>query len=121
MSNLTYDELMRPTDKPLVWLYGEVKTPPFSPAARLETGFLLRRLPRGETLSLPHARPMPAIGPHCHELRINDTTGTWRIIYRIDSDAIVIVEVFEKKTPQTPRRVIELCQQRLHRYDTLSN
>lgn len=121
MSNLTYAKIMRPTDKPLVWLHGEVKTPPFSPAARLEAGFLLRRLQRGETLLLPHSRPMPAIGPHCHELRINDTTGTWRIIYRIDSDAIVIVEVFEKKTPQTPRRVIEQCQQRLRRYDTLSN
>jgi len=33
-----------PKDKPLVWLYGEVKTPPFSRAARIEAGFLLRRL-----------------------------------------------------------------------------
>jgi phage-related protein len=121
MSILTYAEIMSPTDKPLVWLRGEVKTPPFSPAARLEAGFLLRKLQHGETLSLPHSRPMPSIGLHCHELRINDTTGTWRIIYRIDSDTIVIVEVFEKKTPQTPRRVIELCQQRLRQYDTLSN
>ena len=120
MSDMTYAESMSPTDKPLVWLHGEVKTPPFSPAARLEAGFLLRKLQRGEALSLPHSRPMPSIGPHCHELRINDTTGTWRIIYRIDPDAIVIVEVFEKKTPRTPRRVIELCQQRLRRYDTLS-
>jgi phage-related protein len=113
-------EIMRPADKPLVWLHGEVKTLPFSPAARLEAGFLLRKLQRGEALALPHSRPMPSIGPHCHELRINDTTGTWRIIYRIDPDAIVIAEVFEKKTPQTPRRVIELCQQRLRRYDMFS-
>jgi len=27
-------------DKPLVWLHGEVKTPPFSKSARLEAGFL---------------------------------------------------------------------------------
>ena len=48
-------------------------------------------------------------------------TGTWRIIDRIDPDAIVTVEVFEKKkTLQTPRRVIELCQQRLRRCDALS-
>jgi phage-related protein len=120
MSNVTYGERMRPLDKPLVWLSGEVKTPPLSPAARLEAGFLLRKLQRGETLSLPHFRPMPSIGTHCHELRINDTTGTWRIIYRIDPDAIIIAEVFEKKTPQTPRRVIERCQQRLRRYDMLS-
>jgi phage-related protein len=120
MSNSTYSEIMGLTDKPLVWLHGEVKTPPFSPAARLEAGFLLWKVQRGETPSLPHARPMPSIGPHCHELWINDTTGTWRIIYRIDPDAIIIVEVFKKKTPQAPRRVIELCQQRLRRYDMLS-
>ncbi len=82
---------------------------------------MLRKRQRGETLSLPHSRPMPSIRPHCHELRINDLTGTWRIIYRIDQDAIVMVEVFEKKTPRTPRRGLELCQQRLRRYDTLSN
>lgn len=35
---------MAPADKPLVWLHGEVKSPPFSPAARLEAGVLLRRL-----------------------------------------------------------------------------
>ena len=27
--------------KPLIWLHDEVKTPPFSLAARLEAGFLL--------------------------------------------------------------------------------
>jgi hypothetical protein len=46
-------------DKPLVWLKGEVKTPPFSNQARLEAGLLLRRLQQGQGLSLPHSRPMP--------------------------------------------------------------
>ncbi len=104
-------------DKPLVWLHGQVKTPPFSKAGRLEAGFLLRRLQLGEVLSMPHSRPMPSIGPHCHELRINDRNGTWRIIYRIDDDAIVILEVFQKQTNQTPRQVIDVCKQRLAEYD----
>jgi phage-related protein len=81
-------------DKPLVWLHGEVKTPPFSQEARLEAGFLLRRLQQGENLELPHSRPIPSIAVHCHELRIRDVDKNWRIIYRIDDDAIVIVEVF---------------------------
>ncbi|BAS59770.1 hypothetical protein NIES2135_06950 [Leptolyngbya boryana NIES-2135] len=34
-------------DKPLVWLRGEIKTSPFSQEARLEAGFLLRRLQQG--------------------------------------------------------------------------
>ena len=96
---------MNATDKPLVWLHGEVRTPPFSPRARLEAGFLLRRLQRGELLGMPHSRPMAAVGPRCHELRIKDAGITWRIIYRTDPDAIVIVEVFSKKTPRTPEAV----------------
>jgi phage-related protein len=104
-------------DKPLVWLHGEVKTPPFSSAARMETGFLLRRLQQGELLGLPHSRPMPSVGPRCHELRINDSKVTWRIVYRIDSDAIVILEVFRKSTAKTPMQVIEVCKRRLRMYD----
>jgi phage-related protein len=96
-------------DKPLVWLHGEVKTPPFSKEARVEAGVLLRRLQRGETLSLPVSRPMPTIGRRCHELRIQDAQVTWRIVYRLDSDAIVILEVFVKKTSATPKMIVESC------------
>ena len=104
-------------DKPLVWLHGEVKTPPFSQAARIEAGFLLRRLQEGENLGLPHSRPMPSIGPRCHELRINDQRVTWRIVYRVDLDAIVILEVFKKSTTKTPLPVIDMCKRRLRMYD----
>ncbi len=106
-----------PTDKPLVWLHGEVKTPPWSLEARREAGFLLRRLQLGDKLSLPSSRPMPSIGPAVHELRIKDAGAEWRIIYRLDSDAIVIAEVFHKKTQATPHATIETCKRRLRRYD----
>ena len=109
---------MNANDKPLIWLHGEIKSPPFSRTARLEAGFLLRKLQRGDTLPMPHSRPMPSIGPQCHELRVNDMDKTWRIVYRIDPDAIVICVVFEKKTPKTPKNIINICQQRLQRYDT---
>jgi len=108
---------MNPRDRPLIWLHGEVKTPPFSAAARIEAGVLLRRLQRGETLPMPHSRPMPVIGPRCHELRINDTDGTWRIIYRLDQDAVIIGEVFRKKTSTTPDPVIATCKRRFEAYD----
>lgn len=90
--------MRRSADKPLAWLHGEVRTPPLSAGGRLEAGLLLRRLQRGESLGLPQSRPMPAIGRRCHELRIVDADATWRIVYRIDADAIVVVEVFAKKT-----------------------
>ncbi len=118
MSNPTYYvERMSPKDKPLVWLHGEVKTPPFGHAARVEAGYLLRELQRGTALSLPHSRPMPQVGARCHELRIVDEGVTWRILYRTDPDAIVIVEVFAKKTPQTPKSVLNAARRRLREYD----
>jgi len=107
--------------KPLVWLKGEVKTPPFSAEARIEAGYLLRLVQRGDTLGLPHGRPMPAIGVRCHELRVNDAAGTFRILYRADPDAVVILEVFSKKTQQTPKAVIESCKRRLRDYDRLTS
>ena len=112
---------MSQDDKPLVWLKGEVKTPPFTQQARIEAGVLLRRLQQGLKLSLPHSRPMPSIGKRCHELRIPDQDQTWRIIYRTDADAIIIAEVFQKKTPQTPKRVLENCKRRLRAYDKLTS
>jgi phage-related protein len=108
---------MAADDKPLVWLRGEIKTPPFTFEARIEAGVLLRRLQRGDNLVLPHSRPMPTIGPRCHELRIQDQSKSWRILYRIDADAIVILEVFRKTTQQTPLRVIEDSRRRLRNYD----
>jgi phage-related protein len=108
---------MSQTDKPLAWLHGEVKTPPFSEEARLEAGFLLRRLQKGESLEMPQSRPMPSIGPRCHELRITDESVKWRIVYRTDLDAVIIAEVFRKKTRTTPKNVIDVCKDRLRRYD----
>jgi phage-related protein len=108
---------MESSDKPLVWLHGEVKSPPFSAAARLEVGYLLRLLQRGKSIGLPHSRPMPSVGANCHELRIVDAAATWRIMYKITSDAIVILDVFSKKTPSTPQGVLDVCRKRLRQYE----
>jgi phage-related protein len=107
------------SDKPLVWLHGEIKTPPFSANGRLEAGQLLRRLQRGELLGMPHARPMPVIGRRCHELRIQDREQTWRIVYRLDADAVVIAAVFSKKTQKTPADIIATSRRRLRAYDDI--
>lgn len=60
---------------------------------------------------------MPAIGRRVQELRIPDADRTWRIVYRLDADAIVIGEVFAKKTTQTPQSVIDTCKRRFRIYD----
>ena len=101
--------------KPLVWIHGQVKSPPFSAEARLP-GYLLRMLQEGERLGMPDSRPMPAIGSNCHELRILDGQLTWRIVYGLASDAVVILEVFEKKTRATPRSVLDIAKRRWMQY-----
>jgi phage-related protein len=106
-------------DKPLVWLRGEVMAPPFSPAARIEAGVLLRQLQVGASLGLPHSRPMSGIGTRCHDLRIVAEGATWRLL-GLDGDVVVTVDVFSKKTRQAPGQVIVDCRRRLRPYDELT-
>ena len=106
-----------PTRKPLAWLSGEIKTPSFSEEARVEAGTLLRRLQEGELLGMPHSRPMPSIGPRCHELRVRDRNRIWRVVYRLDPDVIVIAAVFSKTTAKTTKHDIDNCKQQLAVYD----
>jgi phage-related protein len=106
-----------PSDKPLVWLHGEIKTPPFSEGARIEAGYLVRLLQKGHGLAMPHSRPMPVVGTRCHELRVRDAEVDWRIVYRADADAVVILTVFRKTTRATPKPVIDACIRRLKEYD----
>jgi phage-related protein len=119
ISRMIYFGVMTDEEKPVGWLHGEIKTPPFSSEARIEAGTLLGRLQQGENIGLPHSRPMPSIGPRCHELRIKDEKMEWRIIYRIDPDAILVVEVVSKKTRTTPQAVIKTCRKRLRQYDAI--
>lgn len=105
------------TEKDLVWLSGEVKTPPFTPEGRQEAGILLRSLQNGVQLSMPQSEPLPIVGPRCGALRVRDADHSWRIMYRVDSDAILILEVYSKKTPKIPNEVIDRCQRRLRQYD----
>ena len=110
--------MILPPDKPLVILHGEIRTPPMSNAARRVIGFQLRRLQQGETLGMPVSRPMPAIEANCHELRIRDAERNveWRLVYCVAPDAILVLEVFEKKTQATPEAVKRVCRERLRRY-----
>jgi phage-related protein len=109
-----------PKDKPLSWLHGQLKTPPFSKTARIETGFLLRRLQQGEKLTMPQSRPMSSIAASRHELRVNDEGRTWRLMYCLDPDAILILVVFAKKAEKTPDEIFRICRKRLRDYNDAS-
>jgi phage-related protein len=103
--------------KPLIFLEGAIKTPPFTADGREEAGTRLREIQEGDSLGMPISRPMPSIGARVHELRIRDEGHNWRIIYRIDPAVILVVAVFAKTTRATPGPVIDQCKARLKRYD----
>jgi phage-related protein len=108
------------TERPLVWLHGEIKTPPFSPEARQEAGKLLRFLQRGENLSMPHAEPLSAVGARCGALRVRDANHNWRIMYRLDVDAVLVVAVYSKRTRKVPDEIVDQCKRRLRQYDAIA-
>lgn len=62
---------------------------------------------------------MPTIGAGCHELRIKDRNVDWRIVYHLHAEAVVMLDVFNKTTRQTPRSVIDACKQRLRDYKAM--
>jgi len=64
---------------------------------------------------------MAIVGSRCLELRIQDGDLTWRVIYRVDADAVIICDVFAKKTQATPRSVVESCRRRLTVYDAIAS
>lgn len=101
-------------DKTLIWLSGEIKSPPFSEKARREAGFNLRVAQKGLQLSNPPFDPMPEIGKNCYDLHIKDSDKTWRIIIHIDTDC-----VFARKTKKTPENVKKVCIRRLKRYNEI--
>lgn len=106
--------------KPLVWLAPAPRTPPIGPLARRRLGWLLRRLQAGESIGLPESRPMnKAFGPRCHELRVSDGESglEWRLAYRVDPDAIVVVHWWAKRQQRTAVRDQERVRARLRRYD----
>lgn len=95
-------------------LHGDIKTPPIGEVGRRRIGFLLRFVQAGVIPPSPNSRPMPGIGPNCHELRVSDDRGEWRVIYQVRPDlgAVLIGDVFSKKSRATPKRIIDQCRKR---------
>jgi phage-related protein len=60
---------------------------------------------------------MKSIGPGVQELRIEDFPVSWRIIFRVDPEAIVVVSLFEKRGRKTRKADIDLARKRFREYD----
>ena len=57
---------------------------------------------------------MTSIGPGVHEIRVRDASGTFRVIYLARlPEAVYVIHCFQKKTPRTPQREVDLARRRL--------
>lgn len=70
-------------------------------------------------LGPPSSRPLPGLGPRVHELRVADEEKklTWRIVCRIDPDAILVAHWWAKKTQKTAKKDLDRCRRRLRDYE----
>ena len=66
---------------------------------------------------MPHAENLPIVGPRCGALRVRDQDHNWRIMFRVDADAILVLDVYSKKRRKIPDEVVSRCQRRLRQYD----
>jgi phage-related protein len=110
---------MRKPEKILAWANGAepISTPPMPAQARIDAGYLLRLVQKGQNLGPPIAAAMTDIGPSCHELRLSADNGEWRVFYHVAADVVLVLGVFHKKTQKTPPRWIEICRKRLRLFD----
>ena len=90
-------------DKPLVWMHGKVKSPPFSAAGPHRGRNVAGTAPGGSDLGF--CRTRARCGRPSNAATSADS-GYERAVadrLRLDADAVIIVEVFSRKTPATPQ------------------
>jgi phage-related protein len=86
----------------------------FPADARREAGYQLFQVQIGEEPS--DWKPMPSVGAGVREIRMRETSGTYRVIYlAIAGDAVHVLHAFQKKTQATAKRDIDLAKARLRR------
>ncbi len=68
----------------------------------------------GFALSMPLARPMPAVGAGVSEIRVHDAPGAYRAFYVVrTTQGVLVFHVFVKTTATTSKRDISLGKRRL--------
>jgi phage-related protein len=99
-------------EKPVAWLGSSLDDLRAFPAdARRVAGYQLGRAQQG--LLPTDWKPMPTVGSGVLEIRVH-TRVEHRVIYVAKfEDAVYVLQVFEKRTRQTPQRDIQLAQKRL--------
>jgi phage-related protein len=86
----------------------------FPPDVRRSLGKAIWELQQGVRLAMPLSRPMSSVGVGVEELRIKDSSGTYRVFYFARfARGILIFHAFVKRSQKTPASEIELGRRRL--------
>ncbi len=83
----------------------------FPEDAKHDVGYQLDKVQRGEQPD--DFKPMPSIGKGVEEIRVQDDSGIYRVIYTARlADAVYVLHAFQKKTQTTAKRDIALASKR---------
>lgn len=99
--------------KDLIWCGDSLEcVKAFSDGAKRKAGYELRAVQRGK--EPVDWKPMKSIGQGVNEIRVQDESGAFRVIYiaKFD-DAVYVLHAFQKKTQKTEKQDIELAKKRL--------
>lgn len=83
----------------------------FPEDAKQDAGYQLDKVQRGEQPD--DFKPMHSIGKGVEEIRVWDDAGTYRVIYTARvADAVYVLHAFQKKTPATSKRDVDMATDR---------
>lgn len=99
--------------KPVIWMGSSKTDLKAFPAAVIDNmGHQLFLVQSG--LEPVDWKPMTTVGTGVKEIRVKDVAGIFRTVYLASRpEAVYVLHCFQKKTPQTAQRDIELARKRL--------
>src|SRR4051812_30851655 len=101
--------------RPVTWLGDSLdRVRQFPAEARQKAGYQLELVQAGR--EPVDSKPMTAIGPGVHELRIR-AGGAFRVLYLARlAEAVYVLHAFQKKTRKTSHLDIEVARRRLRAF-----
>jgi phage-related protein len=83
----------------------------FPELARREAGYQIDRIQQGKNPT--DYKPMPAVGKSVYEIRVEEPSGAFRVMYVAKFEKIIyVLHCFQKKTQKTAKRDIDLAKSR---------
>ncbi|MGK2741239.1 type II toxin-antitoxin system RelE/ParE family toxin [Tepidicaulis sp. LMO-SS28] len=83
----------------------------FPAGPKREAGTELQRVQAG--MEPRDWKPMKSVGAGVREIRIKDHSGAFRVIYTANiGDTVYMLHAFQKKSQKTPKRNLDLAEQR---------